>query len=73
MELDTSLFNTQQYKIRIKGKVKKSRERNSALSTPQCSSYWKESLLVALDFFANNLLLYIGVVVNNNNNNNPDL
>ncbi len=30
--LDTSLLNTQQYKVRIKGKVKLSRERSSALS-----------------------------------------
>ena len=31
MVLDTSLLNTQQYKIRIKGKVKQSREKSSAL------------------------------------------
>ena len=31
MVLDTSLFNTQQYKVRIMGKVEQSRERNSAL------------------------------------------
>ena len=31
MVLDTSLFNTQQYKVRIKGKVEQSRERSSAL------------------------------------------
>ena len=30
MVLDTFLFNTQQYKVCIKGKVEKSRERNSA-------------------------------------------
>ena len=29
--LDTSWFNTQQYKMRIEGKVKQSRERSSAL------------------------------------------
>ena len=29
--LDTSLLNPQQYKVRIKGKVEKSRERSSAL------------------------------------------
>ena len=28
--LDTSLLNTQQYKVRIKGKVEQSRERSSA-------------------------------------------
>ena len=31
MVLDTALFNTQQYKVRIKGKVELSRERSSAL------------------------------------------
>ena len=31
MILDTSLLNTQQYKIRIKGKVEQLRERSSAL------------------------------------------
>ena len=30
--LDTSLLNTQQYKVRIKGKVEQSRERSSAFS-----------------------------------------
>ena len=30
--LDTSLLNTQQYKVRIKGKVEQSRERSSAVS-----------------------------------------
>ena len=32
MVLDTSLHNTQQYKVRIKAKVEQSRERSSALS-----------------------------------------
>ena len=31
MVLDTSLLNTQQYKVRIKGKVEQSRERSSAI------------------------------------------
>ena len=31
MVLDTSLLNTQQYKVRNKGKVEQYRERNSAL------------------------------------------
>ena len=31
MVLDASLLNTQQYKVRIKGKVEQSRERSSAL------------------------------------------
>ena len=32
MVLDASLLNTQHYKVKIKGKVEQSRERNSALS-----------------------------------------
>ena len=31
MALDTSLLNTQQYKVRIKGKGEQSKERSSAL------------------------------------------
>ena len=31
MVLDTSLLNTRQYKVRIKGKVEQSRERSSAV------------------------------------------
>ena len=31
MVLDATLFNTQHYKVRIKGKVKQSRERSSTL------------------------------------------
>ena len=50
MVLDTSLLNTQQYKVRIKGKVEQFKERSSALPTPQYSSSWKENLLVALDY-----------------------
>ena len=43
MVLNTSLLNTQQYKVHIKGKVAPS-------PTPQCSSYWKGSLLVAPNY-----------------------
>ena len=53
MVLDTSLFNTQHYKVRIKGKVEKYRGR---------SSYWKGSLWVPLDY-GHQLLIYIGVCV----------
>ena len=42
MVFDTSLLNTQQYKLRFKGKVIQSWEKSS--------SYWKGSLLVALDY-----------------------
>ena len=37
MVLDTSLFNIQQYKVRIVGKVDQSREKSSAL--PYTSMY----------------------------------
>ena len=50
MVLDTSLLNTQQYKVRIEGKVKQSRGRSSTAPTLQCSSYWKGSLLVVLEY-----------------------
>ena len=40
MVLDTFLLNTQQYKVRIKGKVEQSRERSSAL--PHTSLLKKE-------------------------------
>ena len=43
MVLDTSLLNTQQYKVRIKAKVEQTRERSSALPKSRCSSYWKRS------------------------------
>ena len=40
MVLDTSLLNTQQYKVRIKSKVEQFREWSSALPpTPRCCSY----------------------------------
>ena len=42
MVLDTSLFNTQQYKVCIKSKVEQSRERSSVLPTHWYSIYWKE-------------------------------
>ena len=45
MVLDASLLNTQHYKVRIKGKVKQSKEIELCPSpTTWCSSYWKGSL-----------------------------
>ena len=58
MVLDTSLLNTQQYKVCIKGKVEKSRERSSAL--PDTSVYyWKGRLLVTLDYGHQLTYMYI--------------
>ena len=39
MVTDTSSLNTQQYKVRIKGKVEQSRERIVPFPTLRCSSY----------------------------------
>ena len=62
MVLDTSLLNTQQYKVRIESKVEQSRERISALPTPRCSSYCKGSLVVALDYGRQLYLLYFWLI-----------
>ena len=44
MRLDASKFNTQHYKIRIKGKVEQSKEGVAPSPTRWCSSYWKGNL-----------------------------
>ena len=46
MVLDTSGINTQQYKVKWSNPEKGV----APSSTPRCSSYWKGSLLVALDY-----------------------
>ena len=46
MVLDSTLLNTQHYKVRIKGKVEQSRERSSALPYTN----WKGGLQVTLDY-----------------------
>ena len=50
MVLDTSLLNTQHYKVRIKGQVEPSREGVAPSPTSWCSSYRKGSLRVTLDY-----------------------
>ena len=55
MVCDTSLLNTQQYKVRIEGKVEQSRERSSTV--PYTSMYWKGSFLVALYYGRQRLTL----------------
>ena len=53
MVLDNSLLNTQQYKLRIKGKVEQSRERSSALPLHlsvvdiEKGAFWSPSTTVA--------------------------
>ena len=49
MVLDASLLNTQNYKVRIKGKVEQSREGVVPSPTHWCSIYRKGSLRVTLD------------------------
>ena len=55
MVLDASLFNTQYYRVGIKGKVEKSRERSSA---PTPSQREKGSLQVTFDYGRQLYLLY---------------
>ena len=49
--LDASLLNTEQYKVRIKGKVEWSNPGKGVASfpTPQCNSYGKGSLWDTFD------------------------
>ena len=50
MVLDTSLLNTQQYKVRIKDKVKQSRERRStywSVVPTEEGAFWSPSTTVA--------------------------
>ena len=49
MVLDTSLLNTQHYKVRIKSKLEQSKNGAAPFPTPWRSSYWKESLPVTFD------------------------
>ena len=49
MVLDSTLLNTQNYKVWFKGKVEQSREWSSASSTPRCGSHRKGSLWVTLN------------------------
>ena len=60
MLLDTSLLNTQQYKVHIKW-VKWSNPGKGVASSPthRCSSYWKGSFPVALDY-GRQLNMYVG-------------
>ena len=62
MVLDNSLFNTQQYKVRIEGKMEQSRKRSTPSPTPRWSSYWKGSLQAILDYSRQlYLLIFNGV------------
>ena len=53
MVLDTTLLNTQHYKVRIKGKVEQSREKSSALGVVaiEKGTFWSPSKTVANNNF----------------------
>ena len=50
MVLDTSLLSTQQYKVLLRVKWSNPGKGVALSPTPWCSSYWKGSLLVALNY-----------------------
>ena len=52
--LDTSLLNTQQYKVHIVGKVEQSRERSSTLT----STFWSPSTMVANFTFIHYIIVF---------------
>ena len=54
MVLDTSLLNTQQYKVRIKGKVEQSRERRSAL--PYFSGAFGSPSITVASFYLHRII-----------------
>ena len=56
---DASLLNNQYYKVWIIGKWSNRRKWVTPSPTPPCSSYWKGSLRVSLDYGRPNLFTYI--------------
>ena len=58
MALDTSLLNTQQYKVRIKVKWNNSRKGVAPSPTPWWSSYWKGAFWSPLTTVANFTYFY---------------
>ena len=63
MVLDTSLLNTQQYKVSIKGKVEQSREMSSALPNSvvaiEKGAFWSPSTTVAIFTYLYNIRLFV--------------
>ena len=58
MVLDTSLLNTQQYKVQVNGKWSNPGKGVEPSPTLRCSSFWKESLWVAFDHDCQLYLLF---------------
>ena len=63
---DTSLFNTQHSKVRIKLKWSNPGKGIAPSPTLQCSSYWKGSLRVALDYGSVKFILIYNDIKNHN-------
>ena len=61
--LDAGLLHTQYYKLRIKGKVERSREGVAPSLTSWCSSYWKWSLWVTFDLGRQHYFIYIYIYI----------
>ena len=59
MVLDTSLLNTQHYKIWIKNKWRNPEKGVAPSPTPWYSNYWKANLWVALNYGRPTYLLFI--------------
>ena len=68
MLFDSSLLNTQHYKVSIKDKVEQSRERSGATRTSRCSSKWKGILRVALNNGRSTFLTYTMIMICNTSN-----
>ena len=56
--LDASLLNTQNHKVRIKGKWSNPGKGVAPFPTPRCGSYWKWILKVAFELCLANLFMY---------------
>ena len=56
MVLDASLFNTQHYKVQIKGKRRNPRKGDAPYYSSWCSSYWKGNLQIAFKYIQPNYI-----------------
>ena len=61
--LDTSLLNTQQYKVLLRVKWSNPGKGVVPSPTPRCSSYWKGNLLVTLDYSRQQLYFFILIMI----------
>ena len=59
MVLDTTLLNTQCYKVPIMGKWSNPGKGIAPFLTPRCSSYWKGSLWVTLNYSHHHTNIYM--------------